>query len=133
MKTMLIAAMIFASSSLLGQKMTSYRYEKEHEGYFTVKGHQFYGIISDAKMITSTTFIFDSVARTIKIGSKVWTIVDGNKYNYSLVTNEKSCEVHLLPKVASNKDEESQILVKYDDGTDYRYYFKDSEWKFPVF
>lgn len=139
MKVILLGFFIILYNSLLGQKIISYKFRKEHDGDKIL----FFGTmqpttVTDYIKNVPTTFIFDSLKSTVKIDSKIWRISDhfNNCYRLTLYKNimmgsfdkdSKLCEMCFLTKEGPFED---MIIINYSYGK-FRYNFKSTKWNLP--
>lgn len=140
MRNMLLILFIFISNSLLSQKIISYKYDKEHEGTGMFGGRMVGSVITDYTKSVPTIFIFNLSKKTIKINNKIWGIDKRDEYHYEhdkivngvLYMDDKThFMITIMPKFEGDV-QNPQILIKYQNGSIYRYYVKSSQWKIPI-
>lgn len=130
MKIILLILVLAFTKYSISQKIVSYKFEKEKSGKSLFGGRMVASVSTEYKKIVPTTFIFDLTKKTIRIGNKVWEITVHESYKYIGYNKGKTCEVHLLPLFKGDAGE-NQILIEYDNGERFRYYFKSAQWKMP--
>ena len=133
MKSLILILSLLWTCTLFGQKIISYKFEKE------VSGKRIWGgrVVSTSKAVDKkvmeTIFIFDSLSKKVKIGDIKWEILRNDADNFILYRNGSNAELHLLPNWDDDKRKDSEILLEFDNGTRIRYYFKSLKWVQPNF
>ena len=133
MKSLILILSLLWTCTLFGQKIISYKFEKE------VSGKRIWGgrVVSTSKAVDKkvmeTIFIFDSLSKKVKIGDIKWEILRNDADNFILYRNGSNAELHLLPNWDDEKRKDSEILLEFDNGTRIRYYFKSLKWVQPNF
>ncbi len=132
---LLVTLFLLASfTNSQSQKVVSYKFEKEISGQSVVGGRVVGSVSTDYIKTVKTIFEFDSTKRIIKINQTVWEITSFNSNKLEIYKNSKIWgTLYFLPSWDEEKKNANQIRIEYNDGTRFRYYFKDADWKKPNF
>lgn len=124
MKLIFVLISLFLNNAIFGQKLISYKYEKEKQGKSLWGGKIVGSESTESRRTLSTVFIFDFKKNILKIGNKLLEIFKLDAFNFSSTT----CDINILGTGIDGKDN-GQILIKYNNGNIFRYYLKQSQWK----